>query len=164
MSNPFSRAAAATFPKGPAQATDNLTSLPSGQAKGLGSIAGSAGGSPYADIHVGAVQIKTNAAGVSSTGTVSLYVVTSVDGTVYDGAIDPDSTSDQSSKLAQATQVQTMDANTNAGTYAFRSFSVFAKLGYVPEHFAVVVMNETGAALDGTAASFSAKYELESYV
>ncbi len=164
MANPFSRGALVTFPLGPAQATDNLTSLPNTQAKGLGAVAGSVSGSPYSDIIVAPIQIKSNAAGVSANGNASLYIVCSEDDALWDGVILPNSTSDQSALLIGARLVQSIDVTVNATTYAFREFSVWSFLGFVPEWFAVLVLNNSGAAFDATAASFKAQYVLESYL
>lgn len=164
MAAPVSRGSPTTWPKGPAQATDNITSLPSGQAKGLGALSCQpSSNTPYNDILVAPVQIKSGASSVSPTGTASIYVVVSEDNSVFDGAINPDSTSDQSANLDYARVVQQIDVVANATTYAFREFSIWSFLGFIPEYVAIVVLNNSGSAFDTTAASFSAKYTTESF-
>jgi hypothetical protein len=162
MSNPLSVASLATFPLGPAQSTDNLTGLPSNQAKGLGSL-GTALVQYYDDI-VAPLQFKSGASGTTGTGTVSLYLVCSEDGTNWSNGINPNSSSDQSTligTLQMLTPAITVTAN--ATTYLFPEFSIYSLLGFMPTYWAVVVYNQSGAALDATAANFYAKHSLISY-
>jgi hypothetical protein len=162
MSNPLTVAALATFPLGPAMGTDNLTSLASGQAKGLGSLGASQ--VQYYDDNVAPIQIKSGASGVSGTGTVTLYVVVSEDGSNWTNGINPASTSDQSALLGNLVPVvPSLSVNANATTYRFPEFSIYALLGFMPSFWSVVIYNQSGAAFDATAANFTAKHSLVSY-
>jgi hypothetical protein len=51
----------------------------------------------------------------------------------------------------------------NATTYLFPEFSIYSLLGFMPTYWAIVVYNQSGAALDATAANFYAKHSLISY-
>lgn len=92
------------------------------------------------------VQIKTNAAGTSATGSVSVFLVRSTDGgTVYDDGV----------------FIGSMAAIANATTYT-RIFSTepFGPLG---SHWKIIVTNNSGAALDasvGGAQFAGVKYDI----
>jgi hypothetical protein len=161
MSNPLTVASLATFPLGPGQSTDNLTALPNGQAKGLGALGTSL--VQYYDDVVAPIQIKSGSS-VSGSGTVSLYLVCSEDGTSWTNGISPISTSDQSSligSLPSLTSVVTVTAN--AALYYFPEFSVYSLLGFMPTYWSILIYNQSGAAFDLTAANFYAKHSLVSY-
>ena len=86
------------------------------------------------------VKVKTNAAGTSATGLVTVYLVRSTDGgTDY---------SDNTDQL-----IGTIPAVANATTYA-RAFYV-EPLG---THWKVAVLNSSGAALDSTAGSHEVEF------
>jgi len=162
MSNPLSVASLATFPLGPGQSTDNLTALPNGQAKGLGAL-GTTLVQYYDDI-VAPIQIKSGTAGVTGSGTASLFLVCSEDGTSWTNGINPNSTSDQSSlidSLPSLSPVVTVAAN--GALYYFPEFSVYSLLGFMPTYWALLVYNQSGTAFDATAANFIAKHSLVSY-
>jgi hypothetical protein len=161
MSNPLSVASLATFPLGPGQSTDNLTALPSGHAKGLGALGTSL--VQYYDDIVAPIQIKSGGS-VTGSGTTSLFLVCSEDGTSWTNGINPNSISDQSSligSLPSLTPMVTVAAN--SALYYFPEFSVYSLLGFMPTYWAIVVYNQSGAAFDGTAANFIAKHSLVSY-
>ena len=162
MSNPLSVASLATFPLGPGQSTDNLTALPNGQAKGLGAL-GTTLVQYYDDI-VAPIQIKSDAAGVTGSGTASLFLVCSEDGANWTNGINPNSTADQSSligSLLALSPVVTVSAN--GALYYFPEFSVYSLLGFMPTYWSLLVYNQSGAAFDATAANFIAKHSLVSY-
>src|SRR5271166_471076 len=162
MSNPLSVAALTTFPIGPAQSTDNLTGLPNNQAKGLGSLGTTL--TQYYDDNVAPIQFKSGASGVTGTGTVALYLVCSEDGATWSNGINPTSTSDQSPLIGSLPLfTPAIVVGANATTYVFPEFSIYSLLGFMPTYWAVVVYNQSGAALDSTAASFYAKHSLVSY-
>ncbi len=162
MASPFSVAALTTFPHGPGQSPDALTSLANSAAKGLGSLGATL--TEYVDDNVAPIKIKTGAASVSASGTVLVYVVTSEDGSNWTNGIDPTSTSDQSSKLTGLTPLSpVLNANANATTYFFPEFSIYSILGFMPSYWSVVILNQTGAAFDATASNFTAKHSLVSY-
>lgn len=156
MSNPFSVQALATLPRGAGAGTDNLTSLASATALGLGAVDQHT--ALRYDNNVAPIQIKSGASGTSASGFVSCYLITSEDGTVWTDGIDPNSASNQKSKIATATLVQAIAVVANATTYYFTEFSVATVLGFEPLYWAVVIDNESGHALDTTAANFYSKY------
>lgn len=157
MTNPYSWGTLATLPNGPGQATDSLTALASNNAKGLGVIDMSA--APAADCFLPPMKIKSGASGTSSTGYLTVYIITSEDNTIWTDGIDPTSTSDQAAKIATATTACVIAVTANATTYYTPEISIYALLGFVPKYAAVVVRNQSGAALDSTAGNFSAKYQ-----
>ncbi len=163
MSNPLSVASLTTFPNGPGAGTDNVTSLPNNQAKGLGSLGTSV--TQYYDDNVQPFQLKSGASGVSASGSVSFYLVGSEDGTHWTNGIDPTSPVDQSGKLAGLIPLSPAMAMTaNATTYTYLWFSVAAAFqGTMPSFWSVVIYNQSGAAFDATAANHIAKHSLISY-
>lgn len=161
MSNPFSVASVATWPIGPGQSPDNLTALPNGSALGLGKV-GAARVQYYDDL-VAPIQIKSGGAGVSATGTASLYLVLSEDGVLFSGGVNPNAATDQSSGLSADMLIETIEVTADATLYYFKEFSIQQYLGFMPSFWALVVRNQSGAAFDSTAANFSAKHSLVSY-
>ena len=161
MSNPLSVASLATFPLGPGQSTDNLTALPNGQAKGLGAL-GTALVQYYDDI-VAPIQIKSGSS-VSGSGSVSLFLVCSEDGTNWTNGINPNSSADQSSLIGTLTPLTpAVTVASNATIYVLPEFSIYSLLGFMPTYWSIVVYNQSGAALDATATNFIAKHSLVSY-
>ena len=161
MSNPLSAASLATFPVGPGQSTDNLTGLPNGQAKGLGALGATL--VQYYDDIVAPIQIKSGSS-VSGSGTASLFLVCSEDGVSWTNGINPNSTSDQSSLIGSlASLMPVVTVTANATLYHFPEFSVYSLLGFMPTYWSILVYNQSGAALDPTAANFYAKHSLVSY-
>ena len=160
MSSPPIPAGPVAFPNGPGQPADNLTGLANGKALGLGMV-GTAF-TQYFDCIVASIFIKSGT-GTSGTGTVSLYLVVSEDGTHWSGGIDPTSTSDQSAKLAGQTALQEITVGADATEYYFNEFSFSNVLSFMPTFMAVVIWNKSGAALDTTPANFYAASNLVSY-
>ena len=161
MSNPLSVASLATFPLGPGQSTDNLTALPNGQAKGLGAL-GTTLVQYYDDI-VAPIQIKSGSS-VSGSGSVSLFLVCSEDGTNWTNGINPNSSADQSSLIGTLTPLTpAVTVASNATIYVLPEFSIYSLLGFMPTYWSIVVYNQSGAALDATATNFIAKHSLVSY-
>jgi hypothetical protein len=156
MANPLSIGALTTFPFGAGAGTDRLTALPSATALGLGTINQSTL-LPY-DINIAPIRIKTGASGVSVSGYCRLWLVTSEDGTVWTDGVDPTTATNQASKLITAPLFGGISAAANATTYYFPEFSVASLLGFMPLYWAVVVENQSGAALDAVAASFYSRY------
>ena len=97
MSNPWSRAVATTWPNGPNQSPDNMSSLANGQARGLGIINPSTLSQPFGDIILPPWKISTGT--VSAGNTISRYLLFSEDNTLWPGGISPTSTFDQSAAL-----------------------------------------------------------------
>lgn len=101
------------------------------------------------------VQVKTNAAGTSATGTVNIYAYGTADGgTVYsDGVTGVDGAVTLSSP-PNMRLIGVINANANAVTYDSPPFSVAAAFGGIlPDHWGIVVENLTGAALDAVVGS-----------
>lgn len=162
MSNPFSVAAVATFPKGPAQGTDNVTSLPNNQAKAMGSVGTTV--VEFAEDKIAPVHIKTGT-GTSGSGTLELHFVTGEDATAanWTYGVDPDSTSDQASKLNSNTLIEAINANADSTTYYFKGFSIQSKFGYISTYWTLVLYNKSGSALSATAGDHYAKHSLNSF-
>ncbi len=166
MSNPYTRSSIAVFPAGPAQSPDNITSLANNAAKGLGSITVSP--LPASDIIVAPISIKSGASAVS--GSVSLFLIVSEDGSAWTGGIDPTSASDQATALTALlaadqnfSPLQTISFSANATTYYFRWFCLSDLLTNMPSYASVLVYNQSGAAFDSTAANHYAKYRTDVY-
>lgn len=154
MANPFTIGTVTLLPNGPGAGTDNITSLASATARGLGVL----------DCHtalnydwlIPPIKIKSAAASVSATGYARLLIITSEDNTVWTDGISPTAASDQSAKIVTATVAGAIVVAVNATTYYFPEVSVASLLGYIPLYCAVVVHNVSGAAFDATATNFSA--------
>lgn len=88
-------------------------------------------------------KVRTNAAGTSATGSCSVYLVRSTDGgTDYDDAT--------------ATFLGSIPTVANATTYA-RTFAT-EPCGPIGSHWKVVVVNNSGAALDATASNHEVEF------
>jgi len=160
MSNPFSIQALATLPQGPGQATDNITGKASSGAKfalGLGAV--DQHGTLRYDNNVGPIKAKTNATATTGNKVLTFYLITSEDGSVWTDGIDPNSTSDQSSKISQATVVGVITGIAASTTYVLPEFSVADVLGFVPQYWAVVYqLDVTAGGFSATASDHQAKY------
>ena len=87
--------------------------------------------------------LKTNAAGTSSTGTITILVAASADG----GTSYP-------TNVNNCKVLAVLTANANATAYVMDPTSVAALYGgMLPSHFKIGVVNNTGAALDASANS-----------
>lgn len=164
-------AAFTVFPRGPGQTPDNITGLLDVQAKGLG-IVGSANVDAK-DYKVGCVKITTGTipGSPNGTGTASLYLAISEDGTLFTDALDPNSTNGvaEANKFITSQSVglmlvQRIACPASGTAYLFNAFSVFQKLGgYMPTFFGLYVVNNTGAQFNAVAANFTAGYKLITY-
>jgi hypothetical protein len=159
-----------TFPQGPGQATDNLTGLLNNQTKGLGIVGSSA--TDAKDIKIGCVKITTGTipGSPSGTGTASLYLAISEDGTNFTDGLNPNSTDGVAegnkfitSQSIGSMLIQKLACPASNTTYIFNSFSVVQKIGYVPTFIGLYVVNNTGATFSATAANFLAGYKLITY-
>lgn len=159
MANPFTIVAIANLPKGAAQGTDNITNIVSAGAKfarGLGSVNQAA---LLRYDNVVTLKIKTNATAVTGNAILSIYIITSEDGTTWTDGIDPDATSDQSSKIKLATVAQVQTGIVASTTYNFPDVSIPALLGYVPLYWAVVYqLDVTAGGMSATNTDFLTKY------
>jgi hypothetical protein len=157
MANPLSVAALTAFPL-----VSNLQNLLNNQAKGLGQLGTAA--TQYYDDNVAPITIRSGASGVSSSGTVSFYLVCSEDGTNWTNGVNPNATTDQSAGLAGLPPLQpVLGVVANATNYILPEFSVYSVLGFMPCFWAIMVLNQSGAALDATLANFYARHSLVSY-
>lgn len=96
-------------------------------------------------------KFKTNAAGTSSTGTISIAIAASADG----GSTYP-------TVFANTVLAAVIQATVNATTYHLNPVNVAALFGGIlPSKIEVLVQNNTGAALDSTAANHGMWYEIE---
>ena len=159
MANPFSVQSIASLPKGASQATDNITNIVSSGAKfarGLGAV-NQAASLRYDNIT--ALKFKTNATGTTGNKILSLYIVTSEDGTNWTDGIDPDATSDQSSKINQAPCFYVQTAIAASTTYNIPDLSIPAFLGFQPLYWAVVYqLDVTAGGFSSTAGDHLTKY------
>jgi hypothetical protein len=97
------------------------------------------------------VKIKTGASSVSSTGHIDVYIVKSLDGTAWDdgfGGTDAALTPNASTFLFS------FPAVANATTYQ-GSERLSKVIDRLPKKFSICVVNNSGAALDSVAGSFS---------
>jgi hypothetical protein len=173
MSNPWNRASPATWPNGPNQTTDNFSSLPNGQAKGLGVISPSTGSAPFGDIILPPWKFMLSA-NPTAGNSISRYLLFSEDDVLWPGNIGPTSPSDQSSLLAAWLAADPLVANlalidtlTMQGTqtlYLTRWVSIRGLIGNVPSYCAILVYNNSGQALAAyLSGNQSATYVTESY-
>jgi len=159
MANPFTIQTVATLPKGAGAGTDNVTNIVSSGAKfarGLGAVNQSAN-LRYDNIVT--FKAKTNATATTGNKVLSLYLITSINGTDWTDGIDPDATSDQSSKISQATLVGVATGIAASTTYYFPDISVPAALGYCPLYWALVYqLDVTAGGFSATAGDHTTKY------
>jgi len=164
MANPFSIGSLTTLPRGAGAGTDNITGKASSGSKialGLGKVDWSSA-VPYD----GMVQmkVKTNATTPTGNKILSLYLITSLDGTIFTDGIDPDSASDQSSKINQALCVGVFTNIAASTTYYFDTIDIPAILGYIPLYWAIVwQLDVTAGGFSSTAGDHSTKSLQESY-
>jgi hypothetical protein len=107
------------------------------------------------------VTVKTGASGVSATGFVSIYAYGTADGgTTYPEGI---TGTDAGVTLTNPTNLRLIGIiNTvaNAITYASEPMSVAAAFGGVlPDHWGIVIVNNSGAALDSTEGNHKKVYQ-----
>ncbi len=171
MSDPWIRGAPAVWPHGPGQSPDALTSLPNGQALGMGKLWAENIGlvTPFGDLILPPWKITTGSGSVA--GTISRYLIASEDGTLWTGGIDPTSSSDQSALLAamlsydggNAALIDQITVSAAATAYYFRWRSLQSILGNMPHYVSILVYNQSGQTLSSTAANHAAQYASESY-
>lgn len=136
------------------QSADTLTITIASLANGSGRASTALDNTSNKDISADiGVKIKTNAAGTSATGYVSVYLIRSYDGTSYDDAF---AGSDAAYTPVNALLLGTINTVANATTY-YKTFDT-AELGLtLPSKWAVAIVNSSGAALDSTAGNHEAK-------
>lgn len=105
------------------------------------------------------VKVKTNAAGTSATGYVSVYLVRSYDGTTYDDGFGG---TDAAFTPVNALFLGTLTTTANATTY-YKVFDIGEVGMTLPKKWAVAIVNNSGAALDSTAGNHEIKYTEKYY-
>lgn len=106
------------------------------------------------------VQIKSNAAGTSTTGYVNIYAYGTTDGgtTYAEGA-----GTDAAITLTVPPNVRLigrLNVVANATTYKSAPFSVAAAFGgALPDHWGIIIENQSGAALDNTEGNHKKLYQ-----
>jgi hypothetical protein len=171
MSNPWIRGTPTVWPNGPGQSPDHLTSLPNGQALGMGKLWAENIGlvTPLGDLILPPWKITTGTGGVS--GTISRYLMASEDGTLWPGGIDPTSSSDQSTLLSamltydgpNAALIDSITVSAASTAYYLRWRSLQGLLSNVPHYVSILVYNQSGQALSATAGNHTAQYASEAY-
>lgn len=170
MANPWTRGTATVWPHGPAQSPDSVTSLANGQALGLGSLNAEAIGlvTPMGDLILPPWKITSGAGSVS--GAISRYLIASEDGSHWTGGIDPTSSSDQSTLLQALLNadgalgaLDAVTATVAATAYYFPWRALRWVLGNTPRYISLLIWNQTGQALSGTAANHTVQYAAEDY-
>lgn len=140
--------------------TCTLASLGSGSARQSNSVTitnGIATGIGFEDVAV-QVEVKTGASAVSSTGYISVYIAASLDGgTTFTGG----ATGSDASYTTNGDEILlgSFVANANATKFYGGPFSIRAALGFIPQEFAIIVQNNSGAALDATEGNHLKQYQ-----
>lgn len=135
----------------------SLGSTSGRQSSAITNTNGIATGIGFQDVEI-IVQIKTGASGTSATGLVQVYIAGSLDGgstfTGGAGASDAAYTTN-----GNEIPLGSINAVANGTTYIGGPFSIRQALGAVPQEWVVIVVNQTGHALDTTAGSFVVQYQ-----
>lgn len=127
------------------QDTTSLASLASGQAVCVGAVDNS---TTKAVAHKIDMTIKLATTGVTSNGSLAVYLVESTDGgTTYTDNINVTSTGNQASTIKNAPMVRSINANANSQIVQV-AFDL--PIVHAPKNFAIVVSNGSGAALSSS--------------
>lgn len=105
-------------------------------------------------------KIKTGAAGVSTTGTVSLYFA-GYDGTQYANNASGSNAAFTPDLQGNLLPICTIGATANATTYYFPTIYVASAAGLLclPQKWTLILLNNTGGAFDATGANFVLEYQ-----
>ncbi len=118
-----------------------VNSLASGQAACVGAVDNS---STKADAFKIDLTLKLATTGVTSTGSIVVYMVESADGTNYTDGINVTSTGNQASSIKNAPVVRVLNATANSQVIQV-VFDLPA--AHAPKNFSLVVSNGSGAAM-----------------
>lgn len=102
------------------------------------------------------VKVKTAAAGVSASGYVTVYAYGTADGGTTYGGGESGMGTDAAVTLTNPPnmrQIGLINANAASTTYSAQISVAQAFGGTLPDHWGIVVVNNTGAALDASVAS-----------
>jgi hypothetical protein len=128
----------------------NINSLASAAAKPLGAVDNS---SALAVNYRCYLKVTLNSTGVSSTGTLSIYLLESTDNSNWSDGISPSGSSDIASSVKNAKLLAVLTANAN-NQVIYYDFDILGDLQGVmrdcPKYFSLVLLNSTGAALNGS--------------
>jgi hypothetical protein len=139
----------------------NINSLANNAAKPIGVVDNSSTKAVGYKIYL---EITLNSSGVSSTGTVEVYLIEGTEastGTDFTDGIDPAGSSDIASSIKNAKLLRILNANANSQVVR----DVFDILGDMrgqmmdcPKYFTLVIYNKSGAAINssGNEASYTA--------
>lgn len=105
-------------------------------------------------------KIKTGASGVSATGNVTLYLA-GWDGTEYGNNASGSDASFTPDNVSNLVPLYTIAAIANATTYYFPyiSLAAFAGLLWLPQKWALILLNNSGAAFDATGGNHLLEYQ-----
>lgn len=140
----------------PATMTKTFASLANASGRAATAIDNSTNKFISADVRV---KIKTGASGVAATGYVAVYLIRSEDGSSYDDGF---AGSDAAFTPVNATLLGIISAVANATTYQ-KVFDLAALGITLPEKWSIGILNNSGAALDGTEGSHEVKYTEKYY-
>jgi hypothetical protein len=129
--------------------TCTLTSLGSGSAQQSTAVSNAT--NLYLDVLV-FVQVKTNSSGTSTTGSVLVYAYGTADGgTTYSDGMTGSNGSATPTNPPNLPLLGVINTVANAATYDGGPFSLRAAFnGVLPDHWGIVVVNNSGAALDAS--------------
>ena len=107
------------------------------------------------------LKLKTGASGVASTGQINVYAIGMVDGgTTYTENAGSTDAAVTLTSPPNARLIGVINAVANATTYYGGPFSVAQAFGgNLPDHWSIIVENQTGAALDSTPGNHFIKYQ-----
>lgn len=160
-------ASAIAWPRGPGGATgDNLTSLATGVAKGLGAL--DLGTTPVPDLLIPPIRIKTGASGFTSSSLFSVYFVACTDTVngVWTDGIDPDAVTDQASKIVTAPKIAEITVGANSANYYLDWISIAGvfQMMALPRWVSLVCKLTSSGSLTGTAGDHKAQYHILNFV
>lgn len=117
-------------------------------------------GSLYLDALV-QITVKSGASSVSSTGVVNIYAYGTADGgTTYAEGITGTDAGITLTSPPNLLLIGSINVVANATTYKSEPFSVAAAFGGVlPDHWGIVIENQSGAALDATEGNHKKVYQ-----
>ena len=124
--------------------TITLASLANAAGRAATAIDNTTNKDPWAKVYV---KVKTGASGVSTTGTVNVYLISAADATNYD---DNFAGTDAAYTPVNAKLIGFLYANANATSY-YKTINLEDLGVELPQKFSIGIYNATGAALDSTA-------------
>jgi hypothetical protein len=107
------------------------------------------------------LKVKSNAAGTSASGYVNVYAYATTDGgTTYTESATGSDAGITLTSPPNAIRIGSLNVVANATTYPAGPFSVAAAFGgSLPDHWGIIVENQSGAALDSTEGNHLKTYQ-----